>query len=232
MLIGKTEYQKLIKISEKMFLKKTVGLFTALLVATPIFAIDSNKLTQSYDGYTYKQVDDEKPEVVYADLDGDKKDEAIVVVQMYSTDGNDYPRSFAYIYKTDENKKLTNVLRAMPLNELSGVSVDDNEAHDKIIEVMDLNNDGKKEVALWSTGGMHYHSLIIVGMVVSLFNGGSENQIKYEPRKNKNIIIAGDIDNSDGSGNTHIWREDIWEWNGKEFVHSKEKSSLTTMPSN
>lgn len=242
-----------------------LNLLALIMAATQVFAASFSDFTQisGYEGLVYKPSEDEKPAIVYADMDGDKIDEMVVAMQMQSFDDpsdqnydEEHDRSglsgtFAYVYRTDGKRNPTVLLHTIHLGDLLGVSIDDD--HEKIIETADLNNDGKKAVALWSTRGAHYHGLVIIGMrdgrVVSLFNGGSGNQLIYEPRKNKNIITAGDIDDSvglsdaddrgdmDGRGkedvlrDAHMWREDVWEWNGSNFVYSKKRSSLASVPS-
>ncbi len=191
---------------------------------------DKRSFTQlNDDGLTYEQDKDKKPNFVLADLEGDNKDEVIIVMQMHSTDGNDYPRTFAYVWTIDKNGDLKHMLQTIPLNEFAGVSVDDNEAHDKVLEVMDLNNDGKQEVAIWSSGGFHYHTLCIIGMrdgmVVPIFWNGSRCPIEYEPSKNKNIISIGREDWPKHLFADGTYLEEVWEWNGKEFVYKRNKST-------
>lgn len=200
------------------------------------------------DSVEYKPDGGKKPAIVYADMDGDKIDEMVVAVQMeafddlsgqdYPVDEEDdrtgYPATFAYVYRTDGKRNPTVLLHTIHLGDLLGAWATDH--RDKVIEKVDLNNDGKMAVALWSTRGAHYHGLVIIGMrngrVVAFFNGGSGNQLVYEPRKNKNVIIAGDAETAYGAGDAYlIWREDAWEWNGNRFAYSKAKSSVTAMPS-
>jgi tetratricopeptide (TPR) repeat protein len=209
----------------------------ALICFNKATEIDSNSdkhaeiKPQPYeDGLIYVPDKDAKPVVVYADMDGDKRDEMVTAYQMHSTDDNGFPRSFAYVYTTDGKRNPMDLLQIIPLNEYLGDPVDDNEAHDKILEIIDLNNDGKKEVAIWSSGGFHYNTLFIIGMkdgmVVPIFYNGSRCPIKYEPTQNKNIISIGREDWPKHSFAEGTYLEEIWEWNGKEFVYSKAKSTF------
>ena len=129
-----------------------------LMGATSASAVDFSDFTQisGDESLVYKPSEDVKPAIVYADMDGDKIDEMVVAMQMYSIDDpsdQDYPgdegrkRSglagiFAYVYRTDSNRNPTVLLHTIHLGELLGVSLDD--YHEKIIETVDLNNDGKK----------------------------------------------------------------------------------------
>jgi len=183
------------------------------------------------DGISYAPKENEEPVIVRADMDGDKKDEAIMAMQMYTVDANESPRSFASALKVGEDGKAKALLMQIPLNEFLGISVDDN--NEKTIEVMDLNDDGKTEVAIWSSGGMHYHSLIIVGMsggkVVELFNNGSRCPVEYDPSEDKKVISVGREDWPKHSYADGTYLEEIWTWNGKEFVYDKAKSTSPRM---
>ncbi|MCX5656773.1 MAG: hypothetical protein NTZ48_00845 [Candidatus Omnitrophica bacterium] len=214
-----------------------IAIFTVvLLIDSNNTLVQSKKLfTQPYeDGLVYVPDEGVDPAIVYADMDGDKIDEIIFAYQMHSiSDGKDdngpFPRSFAYVWRADKNKNPAKMEQIIPLNELLGVSVDDNEAHDKTMEVVDLNNDGKEEVAIWSSGGFHYDTMFIIGMrdgmVVPIFYNGSRCPIKYEPSKNKNIISVGREDWPEHSFVDGTYLEEIWEWNGEEFVYNKDKST-------
>ena len=196
--------------------------------------INKETFTQpNEDGLTYAPDKDKKFTVINADMNGDKKDEEVIIMQMHSTDGNDYPRTFAYVYTTDGKGDLKDRLQTIPLNEFSGISVDDNEAHNKFLDVMDLNNDGKQEVAIWSSGGRHYQTLFIIGMrngrVIPIFDNGSRGPIEYEPSKNKSIIRIGREDWPKHSFADGTYLEEIWEWNGKEFVYNKKKSTSSRL---
>ena len=187
-----------------------------------------------HDGYTYAPDKNTKPVVAYADMDGDKKDEAIVAMQMYSTDGNDYPRSFAYVYKTDKDGNPKDMLQTISLNELLGVSID--AKNKNIIEVIDLNNDGKKQVAIWTIGGLHYHSVVIVGMrdgkIATLFNNGSSGQVEYEQNKNTIRIERINLNDPECAWNNMKFLLEVWEWNGKEFEYNNGKSTSPLVSEN
>ena len=230
-------------------MKRYIGLtITLFFLISPIFAYagdndGENKVMQdirtkglqikdmsnpiNHDQGAYAPRENVEPMFVSVDMDGDKKDEAVMASQMYSTDGNESPQSFAAVLTIGEDGKTKDVLKAIPLNELLGVSVDDE--HKRIIEVMDLNDDGKKEVAIWSTGGFHYHSLIIVGMrdgkVVTLFKNGSRCPVEYDPAEDKNVISVGREDWPEHSCADGTYLEEIWIWDGKEFLYDKAKST-------
>jgi hypothetical protein len=200
----------------------SVAGFMMLISSFSAFAQNTESFTQRYkDGMVYVPDKDTKPVVIYADMDGDKKNEIIIAMQMLPVNGRGYYRTFAYVYRASGKGNPKVLLKAIPLGETLGACVDDD--HEKVIETVDLSNDGKKAVALWSTSGTHYHGLIIIGMrsgkIVTLFSGGSDNQITYEPSKNKHMISAGEIEWSERSSNIETWREEIWKWNGKEFTY-------------
>jgi len=184
-----------------------------------------------YDGVTYIPDKQTKPSVVYGDMEGDKKIKMVVAIQMLPVYKKGWFQTFAFVYGTDGKGHRNALLETIHLGDLLGAETG-NDDQEKVIDVVDLNNDGKKAVALWSTSGVHYHHLIIIGMrggkVVKLFDGGSDNQLKYIPNINKNIITAGNMERS-GSDDAEKWREDVWEWNGKKFAYSKRRSSVTAL---
>jgi len=209
----------------------TVGLML-FISSFPLSAQNVGSLPQEfYNRITYIPDKHTKPAIVYSDMDGDKKKEMVVTMQMLPVHGGWF-QTFAFVYRTDGKGRPKTLLKTIHLGDLLGTKTG-NDDQEKVINVVDLNNDGKKAVALWSTIGMHYSKLIIIGMkngrVIQLFNGGSDDEVIYEPRKNKNIITAGDRDWYPPYNNTDRWRKDVWEWNGVKFVYSKKKSSVTVL---
>jgi hypothetical protein len=185
-----------------------------------------------YGGISYTPDKQTKPAIVYEDMEGDKKDEMVVAMQMLPIKGDGWFQTFAFVYRTDNKGNRKVLLKTIHLGDLLGTEVGDDD-QEKVSDVVDINSDGKKAVALWSTLGMHYRKLNIIGMrngrVVQLFNGGSDDELTYEPRKNKNIITAGARDWYPPYNDIERWREDVWEWNGKKFAYSKKKSSVTVI---
>ena len=181
---------------------------------------------ECHDGHSYTPAYNVAPTVICADMNGDGSKEEILGFQMYSVDDGSFPRAFVYVFTEDGEQTI-------PLNEYLGSSVSLGEEGwtDKIIDVIDLNDDGKEEVVIWSSGGMHYHNVMIIGMsedrIIPLFMNGTACPIEYDIDNNSGKIKIGraDWDNPEYAYSSPDCLWEVWEWNGQEFVYSKEEST-------
>jgi len=179
-----------------------------------------------HDGYSYVPASNVVPTEIYVDMNGDGSKEEILGFQMRSVDDGSFPRAFVYVFTEDGEQTI-------PLNEYLGSSVSLGEVGwtERTIDVIDLNEDGKQEVVIWSSGGMHYHNVMIIGMVegriLPLFMNGSACPIEYNVDKNVNKIKIGraDWDNPEYAYSSPDCLWEVWEWKGQEFVYSKDEST-------
>jgi hypothetical protein len=212
---------------KKTFLLCALLTYAMAMHAVALGEVENQIFSQKcHDGFTYAPRYGRAPDIVFADMNGNGVGEEILGFQMYALGGVGHPRSFAYVFLEDGTQTI-------PLNEFLGGSIltDEGEFLHRIFDVIDLNNDGKQEVVIWSSGGFHYRNIIIVGeeggRVVPLFMNGSACPIIYNPEKDINKIKIGRANWDDPDyGYTspdHLW--EVWEWNGQEFTYNEEESS-------
>lgn len=98
------------------------------------------------------------------------------------------------------------------------------------IEFVDLNKDGFNQILARSYGGAHYTSLAIYGYkdskLYKIFEAGSACGIETDFKLETPIIKIGK-EKWDNEGWSYADEPDweIWQWDGKEFVYSKELST-------
>lgn len=99
------------------------------------------------------------------------------------------------------------------------------------IELKDVDNDGLNEIIFWQNGGVHYTSLNILKYhnhtLKSLFSDGSACSIGIEGDVYPYKIKVG-REQWEKEGWCYATGEPLWQvyvWNGKKFIFSKELST-------
>jgi len=164
--------------------------------------------------YKYDRGFKEFESFVKEDIDGDGKKETIISFQARERgEGIDIPVAFVFIF--DEE----NVIK-IPLGDYPGK-----------IESYDLDKDGDKELILYSHGGMHYTNIDVYDYrnhkPILIFENGSACPVEFLVKDNIPMIKVGRAKwkekNWSYASGDYLWQ--VYVWNGKEFVYSKELST-------
>jgi len=196
--------------------KQLIGAWITISLLTSLAYASENliPLEFQYDGRHYKHDEGFKEfeSSAKADINGDSKEETIVMFQ--TRDDADTPAAFAFIYGQDYEFRV-------PLHDYPGK-----------IEAIDIDHDGKKELFLYSHGGMHYTKLFVFKDegekgLHKLFENGSACPVEFEFRNEVPTIKVGRADwNKEGwnyAGGEPLW--EVYIWDGKEFVYDKKLST-------
>lgn len=164
-----------------------------------------------YEGvkYTYDPTFKEFESIVKADIDGDSREETIV---MFGTrEKAVIPFAFVFVYGKDYEFRI-------PLYDYPGK-----------IEVIDIDGDGKKELFLYGHGGAHYTKLFVYkyerNRLHKIFENGSACPVEFDA---KSKIIKVGRANWEEKDWCYASGEPLWEvyqWNGKEFEYKRELST-------
>jgi hypothetical protein len=207
--------------------KKQLIIFLIILLSIflqtthPVVAQDAPAIPKEfkYDNKTYSYISNWKAyeRILYADLDYDGQTEAVIsFVAGARPDGwkeGDviFYMPFYQIYKkTGEEYALVNTIVGHQY--LGGISIED------------FSRDGRKQLVIWSSGGIHYTDIYIYewrdGEYKRIFEGGSACEVKLESGKNIPEIWIG-REKWDKEGWSYEDEPDWekWVWDGKEFKH-------------
>jgi len=204
--------------------KKLFILTILLLISTPSVA-EENLIPQQieWEGetYTYAPHWKEYENVIYGDFDGDGVKE-IAVSFMGNPKDVDIHRPFYLIYDVIDGK--TKPVKTIIGNEYLGD-----------LKVIDLERDGKKELAIFTYGEFHYTNLSIyryeLGDYRRIFDEGSACPVRL---KDDAIIPQVQVGRANwgkenwcyGEGfieDNFLW--EVYTWNGEKFVYSRELST-------
>ena len=176
--------------------------------------------------YNLAAWEDEHKGVRYGDFDGDGVDEMIASFRC-SPEGTEYPQPFHLIYDVIDGKpKLVKTIA--PDNNYLGE-----------IRIIDLEKDGKKEIAIFTHGGAHYTSLLIYkyeqGEYKCIFDNGSACGVKFMDKTPIPSIKIGranwdsKVKLEDGTEiNWSYSAEPLWEihmWENGKFTYKPDLSS-------
>lgn len=99
------------------------------------------------------------------------------------------------------------------------------------IKFVDLNSDGAKQVAVWTSGGAHYTNLNIFeyrnGKITELFSNGSACKVEANLETRRPTISVGRASRADPNWSYAFGKElwNVYSWNGKAFVFDAKKST-------
>ncbi len=143
-------------------------------------------------GLVYTPGKDPSPVVVFADMDGNGKEEAVMLFRSHPRDGQGPRRRFAYVYEIEGKYDLRDRPLALSFDTCNGPPVLQQAVHDKPLEVVEATTGAKKEVHVWSSGGIFDEALFIIGVregvVVPVFYNGCRCPSVYVPVDKTNII--------------------------------------------
>lgn len=200
-----------------MNMKQFIVAWIILILSIPLVYAGENIIPSSfeYDGvhYKYDEFFKELESIAKADIDGDSKEETIVMFQTRD-DTADAPQAFVFIYGQDYEFRI-------PIYDNPGK-----------IEAIDIDHDGKKELFLFSHGGMHYTNLFVYKYegkkgLHQLFKNGSACPVELEFKDGVPIIKVGRANWKDKDW-CYASPEPLWQvyvWNGKKFIYNRRLST-------
>lgn len=163
----------------------------------------------------------EYEEVVYADIDGDEKDELIV---RFRSEGEHIPpTAITVIYGLNKDDKV--IAKTI----LGGDTPKD-------MELFDVNKDGVKDLILYDHCGNHYTVITIYsfrdGEYECLFENGTACYVHEVDTKLDPVRITIGRENWEKEGFCYAVSDtesllEVWEWDGEKFMYSP---SLSTTP--
>jgi len=159
----------------------------------------------------------------YSDVDGDGNDELVVRIVGDVGGRLHIHNALTLIYEVKDSART--LLAAFVGGEVP-----------KKTELKDVNNDGIADIVAYDNSGMHYTQITIYsysdGMYKKIFEQGTScSMYSVDNRESPTIITIGrpDWDNPEFNYSNSDKRslKEVYIWNGKEFVYSPEKSSVT-----
>lgn len=196
-----------------------LAILILLFFVTSIFA-EANLIPQEieWDGhvYTYDPYWKEYESCKYGNFDGDGKNE-IIVSFMGQIEDTVIDRPFYLIYDVinGERKLIKTIIGNMYLGE---------------VRIIDLEKDGQKEIAIFSSGGAHYTNLYIYrykdGSYECIFENGSACGVEFMEKAPIPLIKLGRA-NWEKEGWCYA-DEPLWEihtWDGEKFAYREEVST-------